>query len=323
MPKIILIVIFLITPLINLFSQGQVVTDPRSYTHYIDMLAKAQEQLEKTNEMIRDTKDMKQGVSEVRTNLNLAYDNTFGILGQLNDYVEELKEIPESLKATLNEWINYVNCISEDIENYKKVETLRKAKYYRKTPKDHPFNFGTETVGEEGKIPNEYYEVSDNFGSDGLTQFEERPCNTIITFQEEVEAKQNAFNTIYDKVGVYKEKYLSEEGIKKHKEKLEKLQTAAARPNQSLAQVQGMARDILIDIKIELGNIADLLYLMAAYQLENQQPPELKYKLNKSQKANLNSLTDEQIYKNNNIERLLDELIDNYGNENFEGKLLF
>ena len=291
---------------------GEMVTDPQSYLHLIDQIALAQERVDAAKKQIEEAKALTEVVSEARTAMFTAYNNTFGIVGQLNDLKESIQGVPESLQKFGDKVLQYTNCIAEDIGDYKKIDMLLTAKYYRKTPTDHPFNFSSGTVGETGEP------VSDLFGSNSFEQHEERPCGLVITFGKILEDKQNAFNLVKTETEKHVKKYTSEDAIKKNAQKIKKLISEIERPNQSLTEIQSLSRDILVQISLDLRDIKKLLFLMANHQLENQPPVVPNITLSDEQQENLNSLDDKEIYETNNINKLLKEINNNHSNEGID-----
>lgn len=108
----------------NYIFATQPVTDPGSYGYYVEQIDHMKKQVEILNENMKNIREVSDTITQVRTMISEAYNNTFGIIGSLNRLVNEIKKLPDSAKVALEKFKSEADCLFEDLEGYQKIENM-------------------------------------------------------------------------------------------------------------------------------------------------------------------------------------------------------
>lgn len=307
--------ILCITPTLVL-SQG-VVTDPGSYAYYIQQIGKATEQIQKAQDAIAEMKELNEGISKMSNGLSTAYNNTFGIVGEISNLVETLEKTPEYIEKGIEKVLSMSNCLNDQAVSYGVLENMREARYQTSTPKKSDWNYGSDPAGRGEAI---------KFGTDLSSGSLKRPCGDHVpNYTDIMNNKLNITHKIIDKLQKFEIDNNSEEAKKAKKEKLEKIKNILNTPNQNIAEMQQHSRDFLAEILLTLKSMENLMYNYANYQITVLgYVPKHSYTLTDEQKENINQLTDEEIYQTPHTNKYLEDVIRTYSNEdNDRFRLIF
>jgi len=183
-PLIALLLSFIITIFIYGISYAQLaVTDPTAlaqakltYIETINTVSELRENVQAAKDMIFEAQKMKEGIGEMRTMMSTVYNNTFGLVGELERLRVDILKTPAEMQAFLDEFKANADCLFDDMDKYQQVETIYKARYIfvdsvggtPNYPADDPhiWEDGSQTAGQIGGDP---------------VQLQENPCGHSVT----------------------------------------------------------------------------------------------------------------------------------------------
>ncbi len=76
----------------------QVVTDYTSYSYYADQLTQAQRMITQMKESLKEAKRVRTAITNLRTELNTAYNAVFGVIGGTKRLIDEAKGLGKAAK---------------------------------------------------------------------------------------------------------------------------------------------------------------------------------------------------------------------------------
>jgi len=164
------------------------------YIEALNTVSELRENINQTKQLILDTQNMKEGIGSIRTMMSEVYNNTFGLVGELDRLRDEIARTPQDIQSFMDEFKENADCLFSDMNKYQQVETIYKARYvfrdeYGGTPHfkdDDPY------IWEDG---------SQMAGSFDPVQLTENPCGHTVTYYSQmvknVEQEKTILNRIY------------------------------------------------------------------------------------------------------------------------------
>jgi len=133
--KIIFIFLFLFFSFLSIHAQ-QVVTDPTahadhelSYIQLVNQVAQFRESVVVLKDQLNVTEQVRDTMTDIRAAAAVVYNNTFGLVGEVNALIEEVKGIPQVMQDVASEFQQQVDCLYADMDKYQKAETIYQARY--------------------------------------------------------------------------------------------------------------------------------------------------------------------------------------------------
>jgi len=103
---------------------GDVVSDPISYSYYVEQIEAATEQIEQAKEQVENLAGLRDQVDNLTEQFRGNYNRALNLVNAVGDLYKEIDSIPSSFDAAENEF----NSLTGDYEAYSKVdENLNKA----------------------------------------------------------------------------------------------------------------------------------------------------------------------------------------------------
>jgi len=90
-----------------LFGAGDIVSDPTSYTYYVEQIKQATEQLENLQEQLETAKNIYGEVEDMRKQLIGAYDQATGMVNDLSNIREEIENNPTAMAKYAKKFLSH------------------------------------------------------------------------------------------------------------------------------------------------------------------------------------------------------------------------
>jgi hypothetical protein len=164
-----------------------------NYIETINSVAELRENVEQTKKLILDTSKMKDTIGSMRTEMSTIFNNTFGLIGELNRLRDEILETPDDINAFMQEFKDNADCLFDDLDKYQQVETIYKSRYVFKD------NFGG-TPENPADDPYVFKDGSDMAGAFDPLQLKENPCGHTVTYFSKLKAKYDEERSIIDRL---------------------------------------------------------------------------------------------------------------------------
>lgn len=233
------------------------------YQQYMESLkqtAKMAEEIAQMKEMVLNTAAMKEQLGEMIQKAKVAYNNTFGLIGNLKKVYDELAETPEDIEKFMAEFKEMIDCAIDDVGSYGKAEMVYNARYvYR--GKDN----ATPLVEWDDMWIGERY----SSGVDSFEALNQDPCGFNISTYARLKRKND------HEAGVLKQAIArnikTEEEIRQSKERFDAI-AAKVKSSTEEKETLDMQKQLLFYIWQELiklnGSVNNLVIL--DYAIENE-----------------------------------------------------
>lgn len=116
--KLIVCTLAVLFPAASVHSTG-VVTDPISYTYYVEQIAKATEYVNQMKRSVDTLGGIKDEVNNMKNMFKGSYNNTVGLVESLGNLKHEIVTVPDAVEQST---VGYANNTNKEFERYQKVD---------------------------------------------------------------------------------------------------------------------------------------------------------------------------------------------------------
>lgn len=184
----------------NILMGQMVVSDPAAlaqsklnYVEAINTVSQLRESVATAKQQINKTEEMRDAFSMMRTEMSTVYNNTFGLIGELERLRQDIASTPNELMKMMEELKANANCLFSDLDKYSQVETMYKARYVFKD------EYGG-TPNNPDDDPYIWRNNQDMAGSFVPVQLQENPCGHTVTYFSQIKAKYEEERSVIERV---------------------------------------------------------------------------------------------------------------------------
>ncbi len=233
-----------------------------NYIESINAVSELRENVQAAKDTILEAKKIKEGIGEVRNMMSTIYNNTFGLVGELQRLREDLIKTPGEIQSFLDEIKSNADCLFSDMDKYQQVETIYKARYVFKDSEGGTPNYPDDD-------PYIWKDGSQMAGAYDPVQLKENPCGHTTTYYTKALSQVEEEKAILDRIiGIYtkteeeaaaNEKFYEdmEKKVAETETQKETMDTMKVIQWKMLAHLESIDRTTLDHLKFIVGRVHD------------------------------------------------------------------
>lgn len=237
------------------------------YTEAINTVAALNEQIKQMKEQMNQTKAMKEQLGEGLEVIKTAYNNTFGIVGELHEVYKEIVKTPEYFEDLMKQYKDIIDCGIEDLSSYQRAEKMLEAKYVFNKKKEE----GDQEVDAgdffSGRYNNRYEGKYYSAGVDSFEALNQDPCAFSLSEYDRLERKAEEEKDVILKI--MEKNTLSKEEADQRLEQMENLVKKIQTPGDQ-KETADTSMQIQHMMLLELKAIRDILGDLVLLQYTNE-----------------------------------------------------